>query len=447
MSENMFNPLPDDDALDGIEAMEGVDGISTNPDLISDAGIAAAGGFTSTEQMVDAGVFDNDHGIYNSGPALEDAEAASASASANFADSSEAYSQNAENAIELKEVEGLSQSRIVLRRFLRHRAAMISTFVLLAILILVATSIGWGPIPGWWRYDFRSINPVVNPMGAPTMGFTDGFTIGDHPFGQDNIGRDVFAMVMRGTQQSLTVMFIIGILSSLFGIILGALSGYFKGWTDSVIMRFTDMVITIPTIMIGAILGVIFGGANAWTLALALSFVTWTSMARLVRSQFLALREREFVDAARVAGASNFRIMFKHILPNAVGVIIVNATLLMASAILLETGLSFLGFGIRSPEVSLGQLINEYQHAFQTRPWLFWWPGLFIVTIALCINFIGDGLRDAFDPRQRRIPTKRALARADAKADKARELGLGRDGVPLEETVVASADDSVAVPV
>jgi peptide/nickel transport system permease protein len=248
---------------------------------------------------------------------------------------------------------------------------------------------------------------------------------GAHPFGQDNLGRDGFARVMRGTQTSLTVMAIIGLSSTLIGVILGSISGYFRGHTDNIIMRFTDMVITIPTIVIGAILGVLVGGGNAPViftavprpilLAMFLSFVTWTSMARLVRANFLALREQEFVDAARVAGSSHLRIMFRHILPNAVGVIIVNATLLMASAILLETGLSYLGFGIRAPEVSLGQIINEYQAAFATRPWLFWWPGLFIVAIALCVNFIGDGLRDAFDPRQRRIPTAKALARADAK--------------------------------
>ncbi|MCL1868845.1 MAG: ABC transporter permease [Promicromonosporaceae bacterium] len=321
-----------------------------------------------------------------------------------------------ENAIELKEVEGLSQGRIVLRRFLRHRGAMASIIVLAAIVLLVTTSIGWGPVPGWWQHGFRDLSPVANAGGAPTMGFGDGgFSFGAHPFGQDNIGRDVFAMVMRGTQQSLTVMVVIGFFATLIGVVLGALSGYFRGRSDNIIMRFTDMVITIPVIMIGAILGILVGGASAWSLAIALSLVTWTTMARLVRAQFLALRELEFVDAARVAGASSFRIMFKHILPNAIGVIIVNATLLMASAILLETALSFLGFGIRQPEVSLGTLINEYQAAFSTRPWLFWWPGVFIVTIALCVNFIGDGLRDAFDPRQRRIPTARALAKADAK--------------------------------
>lgn len=335
--------------------------------------------------------------------------------------------ENVENAIELKEVEGLSQGRIVLRRFLRHRGAMISAIVLAAIILLVTTSIGWGPIPGWWQYGYRDTDAIVNAGGAPTMGFQDGgFTFGAHPFGQDNIGRDGFAMVMRGTQQSLTVMFVIGILSTIIGVVVGAIAGFFRGRLDGFLMRFTDMIITIPVIMIGAILGVLVGGASPWSLAIALSLVSWTNMARLVRGQFLTLREREFVDAARVAGASNGRIMFKHILPNAVGVIIVNATLLMASAILLETALSYLGFGINSPEVSLGQLINEYQTAFATRPWLFWWPGLFIVTIALCVNFIGDGLRDAFDPRQRRIPTARALAKADARKAKAQSRAAAR---------------------
>lgn len=331
--------------------------------------------------------------------------------------------EKAENAIELKEVEGLSQGRIVLRRFLRHRGAMVASFFLLAIVLLATTSIGWGPIPGWWKWGPNDIAPVVNPGGAPTMSFDGGVTIGDHPFGQDNIGQDVFARVMRGTQQSLLVMVVIGLLATTIGICVGAVAGFLRGRIDNVIMRFTDMVITIPVIMIGAILGAWVGKASPLLLALALSMVTWTSMARLVRAEFLSLREREFVDAARVAGASNARIMFRHMLPNAVGVIIVNTTLLMASAILLETALSYLGFGIRYPDVSLGTLISDYQTAFATRPWLFWWPGLFIVSIALCVNFIGDGLRDAFDPRQRRIPSKRAMERAAARAARRAEAG------------------------
>jgi ABC-type dipeptide/oligopeptide/nickel transport system permease subunit len=151
-------------------------------------------------------------------------------------------------------------------------------------------------------------------------------------------------------------------------------------------------------------------------LAVTLGLILWPSLARLVRAEFLGLREREFVDSARVAGASDWRIITKHILPNAVGVIIVNTTLLMSLAVVLETALSFLGFGISAPNVSLGNLISINQGAFQTRPWLFWWPGLFIILIALSVNFVGDGLRDAFDPRTKRIPSKREMDRALASA-------------------------------
>jgi peptide/nickel transport system permease protein len=140
-------------------------------------------------------------------------------------------------------------------------------------------------------------------------------------------------------------------------------------------------------------------------------------LARFVRTEFLTLREREFVDAARVAGASNARIIFKHILPNAIGVIIVAGTLLMSGAILTESALSYLGFGVKSPDVSLGLLISTYQDSFTVSPWMFWWPGLFIISIALCVNFIGDGLRDAFDPRQkRRITLKDRMKARETKA-------------------------------
>jgi ABC-type dipeptide/oligopeptide/nickel transport system permease subunit len=168
-------------------------------------------------------------------------------------------------------------------------------------------------------------------------------------------------------------------------------------------MRFTDVMITIPTLVIAAVLARRWGSAGIIPLAIVLGLVTWTGLARIVRGEFLSLREKEFVEAARAMGASSLRIIFKHILPNTLGVIIVSATLAVASAILLETALSFLGVGVRPPDTSLGLLISQYQSAFTTRPWLFWFPGLFIVAIALAVNFIGDGLRDAFDPRQNRV--------------------------------------------
>jgi peptide/nickel transport system permease protein len=229
------------------------------------------------------------------------------------------------------------------------------------------------------------------------------------------LGKDIFARVMRGIQQSLTVILLVGVIATVIGVVVGAVSGFLRGRVDSLLMRFTDVIIIIPTLVLGAVLGRTFGG-NAIALGLLLGFIAWTGLARLVRAEFLSLREREFVDAARVAGASTTRIIFKHILPNSVGVIIVNATLLMSAAILIETSLSYLGFGITAPDISLGQIISEYNEAFKTRPWLFWYPGLFIVVIALAINVVGDGLRDAFDPRQKRLPDAKRLL------DEAREL-------------------------
>lgn len=337
-----------------------------------------------------------------------------------------------EQAIMNKETEGLSQSQIVRSRFVRHKGAMTSVFVLsfliLAVFTALETKIGPFRIPGWWKFRYDELlelqidesRPGV--VGVPTLdvvpSFIDGtgMGLGRHPFGQDDIGHDYFSMVMRGAQRSLYVALVIGLLGGTIGIIVGAISGYFRGWIDSVLMRFTDFIITIPTIIIGSVVGFHFGNLGVGFLAFYLGIFAWTGLSRLVRGEFLKLRELEFVDAARVAGASNRRIIFKHILPNAVGVIIVSITLLMSGAILLETALSFLGFGVVAPDVSLGSLISQYQDSFTIRPWLFWWPGLLIITIALCINFIGDGLRDAFDPRQRRRLTKKDKERTKSQA-------------------------------
>ena len=337
-----------------------------------------------------------------------------------------------EQAIMNKETEGLSQGQIVRSRFVRHKGAMTSVFVLsfliIAVFTALETKIGSIRIPGWWRFSYDELLELRTEgcpdgvVGCPTLDlaptFIDGTGVGlgRHPFGQDDIGHDYFAMVMRGAQRSLYVASVIGLLAGTIGITIGAISGYFRGWIDSALMRFTDFIITIPTIIIGSVVGFHFGNLGVGFLAFYLGLFAWTGLSRLVRGEFLKLRELEFVDAARVAGASDRRIIFKHILPNAVGVIIVSITLLMSGAILLETALSFLGFGVVAPDVSLGSLISQYQDSFTIRPWLFWWPGLLIITIALCINFIGDGLRDAFDPRQRRRLTKKDKERAKVQA-------------------------------
>ena len=333
---------------------------------------------------------------------------------------------------ELKEIEGLSLGRIVFRRFLRHRAAMISLVVLLLVFVVSFTSVGLhiGPINtrGWWIWGIDDLPRPVNG-GRPTLSLVPP-VFGEHPFGQDSVGRDIFAAVMRGIQQSFMIIIVSGAISTAIGTVLGAVAGYFGGWIDAVLMRLTDMFIILPLLLVAAIVGKTLAGANSAVLAVFLGLLLWTTLARLVRGEVLALREREFVEAAKVAGASDLRVVFKHILPNAVGVIIVSATLTMSATILLETAISFLGFGVKAPDTSLGQLISTYQTAFSTRPYLFWWPAVFIVIIALCINFIGDGLRDAFDPRQRRGLGRRARAE--------RAAAVAAQRVEADETVAAT---------
>jgi peptide/nickel transport system permease protein len=343
-------------------------------------------------------------------------------------------SEKNENEIAGKETFGLSQRQIIIKRFVSHKAAMVSLVTLISTFILVYSAmglkVGFGTfsftIPGWWPYKITDIDPEGalasscngGVVGCPTLDIFpsffdgDGVIFGNHPFGTDIIGTDYFALVMRGAQQSIMVMLIVGILGIAIGTLIGSIAGFYGGWVDAILMRLTDMFLVTPTIVIGAVIGFRFGNLGVIPLAVMLGFFAWMGLARFVRTEFLTLREREFVDAARVAGASDRRIIFKHILPNAMGIIIVVGTLLLSGAILAETSLSYLGFGVRPPDVSLGLLISEYQGSFSISPWLFWWPGALIVLIALSVNFIGDGLRDAFDPRQRRHITAKDRKRA-----------------------------------
>ncbi|MDR0837140.1 MAG: ABC transporter permease [Propionibacteriaceae bacterium] len=365
-----------------------------------------------------------------------------------------------DNAIAVKEVEGLSQGQIVWRRFVRHKGAMIGMSVVLLIAIFAFSAMGFGPVEGWWQYqDPLRTHSMLN-NGHPTLTMPvwlggEGFALGDHPFGQDNIGTDYFAAVMAGIKTSLVVMVVLGITVLIVGVAIGALAGYYRNKVDLWLMRLTDLIIVLPTIVIGAVLGRLLAVAPdkfGWTyettqaiyrnmpvlLAIVLGLILWPSMARLVRGDFMTLRTREFVDSARVAGASDWRIITKHILPNAMGVIIVNLSLIMSQSVVLETALSFLGFGITAPNISLGRLISDNQGAFQTRPWLFWWPGLFIILIALCVNFIGDGLRDAFDPRGKRLPSKKEMLKASIKSSPT--------NTELDEAVAELIEDETDAP-
>ena len=281
-----------------------------------------------------------------------------------------------------------SQTQMVIRRFMAHKLAVGSLVVF--VLVVIISLIGGR----FWKYGYADITDEFS--SPPSL---------EHPMGTDDIGHDSFAQVLRGAQKSVQVALMVAILATTLGAVIGAIAGYYRGWVDSALMRFTDLVLTIPSIAILAVLAatVTEQAGNWFFIGLVLALLQWTYIARVVRGTFLSLREKEFVEAARALGASDTRIMFRHLLPNAAGSIIVNATITVAVAILVETALSYLGLGIRPPDTSLGLLISAGQQAATTRPWLFYFPGLIIVIIALTINFIGDGLRDAFDPTQTRV--------------------------------------------
>lgn len=280
-----------------------------------------------------------------------------------------------------------SQWRMVARRFVRHRLAMVSLVVL--VLVILVSLVGGR----FWTYSYDEITPSFSE--GPSW---------EHPMGTNGVGNDVLAQVLRGAQKSVQIMLLVALFSTVIGVTLGAIAGFYGGRVDSVVMRFIDLVLTIPLLAVLAVLSHNVSQSGSWFgVAVIIAALVWTTIARVVRAEILSIREKEFVEAARAVGASDRRIIRRHILPNVVGSIIVAATLTMAAAILIETTLSYLGLGIRVPDTSLGLLVSDGQSAAQTRPWLFYFPGLVIIVIVLCINFIGDGLRDAFDPKQTRV--------------------------------------------
>jgi peptide/nickel transport system permease protein len=287
------------------------------------------------------------------------------------------------------------QSTVILRRFLRHKLAVFG-LVLFALLVLFAFVGG-----ALWKYSYTDLS--FKRYLPPSV---------DHPFGTDRLGGDMVALIIRGTQFSLQIALIVAVMATTIGVVLGALAGYLKGWVDTVISRFIDLLLVIPSLVIAAVLVrnsfVVSvagnGGSSNWLIvALYLGLIMWLTIARVIRGMVLSLREKEFVEAARALGASTFRIVFRHILPNTVDVIIVNATLAIAQAVLLEAALSFIGLGVQSPDTSLGLMISLNKNELTLHPWLFFTTFVFIVLISLSVNFIGDGLRDAFDPRQKRV--------------------------------------------
>jgi peptide/nickel transport system permease protein len=273
-------------------------------------------------------------------------------------------------------------------RFLRHRLALLG-------LVGLAIIFGTGAFANFIApYSFSAFD-LNNLLKGPT-------TVGHHFFGTDAIGSDEFSRVVWGIRTSEEVGVFVAVVSSIVGLIVGAVAGYYGGWIDNLLMRITDLVLTLPALAILLTAAALLGQGSQWRVSFILVFFFWTGIARVVRGVYLSLREKEYVEAAKASGAGDMRLMFRHILPNTLGPIIVNGTLAVGTAILVEAALSFLGFGIKPPTPSLGGLVSSGQ----TNPqqwWLTIFPGLTIVLIVLFINFVGDGLRDALDPAQRRV--------------------------------------------
>ncbi len=279
-----------------------------------------------------------------------------------------------------------SQGRIIFDRFIRNRAAIVGAIFL--ILLFLFCFLG----PTVTRHnnpDAINVTSLSATFAAPSAQF---------PFGTDYVGRDEFARAMAGGQVSLLVGLSSMLVAIIFGIGIGAFAGYYGGVVDNILMRFTDVVLAVPLYLLLFVLSASFTDHTPKSIIILIAIFGWTYAARLVRGEFLALKEREFVLAARTIGARNFRLMFRHILPNAAGPIIVNATLLVGSNIILESVMSYFGFGIQPPSSSWGNLVSDGQGYFGVDPKLVFIPGLLIFFTVLSFNLVGDGLRDALDP-------------------------------------------------
>jgi peptide/nickel transport system permease protein len=276
-----------------------------------------------------------------------------------------------------------SQGRIIFDRFMRNRVAIVGAVFLILLFLMCFV----GPlISGHNRPDI--LNFSVASQG-PSL---------TYPFGTDSLGRDELARVMAGGQVSLLVALSSMLMAIIFGIGIGAFAGYFGGVIDNILMRFTDVVLAVPLYLLLFVLSAAIQDHTPKTVIILIAVFGWTYAARLVRGEFLALKEREFVLAARTIGAGNLRLMFRHILPNAAGPIIVSATLLVGANIILESVLSYFNFGIAPPAASWGNLIGDGHDYFYSAPWLVFIPGIFIFLTVLSFNLVGDGLRDALDP-------------------------------------------------
>jgi peptide/nickel transport system permease protein len=283
---------------------------------------------------------------------------------------------------EYGKVKGRTQREIIWRRFRRHRLALAGGAILI-LLYIAAIATPWVAPYGYAQIDITALNQ------PPSL---------HHLMGTDQLGRDELTRVMYGGRISLALGLAVGVFSTVIGATVGIISGHYGKSVDVATMGFVDFMLTLPFLPLLLVAGKIFQFSPV-TIIVALVLLLWPRMARLVRGQVLAVREQEYVLAARAIGVSNIKIMLRHILPNVVGVMVVEATLIVALAILVESAISYLGLGIQPPTPSWGNLLQDARTTMTEQWWLALFPGLMIVITALCVNFLGDGLRDALDPK------------------------------------------------
>jgi peptide/nickel transport system permease protein len=293
----------------------------------------------------------------------------------------------------------LTLGQLTWRRFRRHKMAMFGAIMLV---ILVAYS-----IIGALRYSesYANHNDTSQALQGPTVA---------HPFGTDPIGRDILARTIYGAQISLLIALAAVTIETFAGILIGSAAGYFGGWVDSVLMRFTEAMLIIPEIFLLIVMAKLFGNkipnlhifgrefsGSVIVIIVIIGLTSWMYLARIVRAEFLSLKENDFILAARATGTPNSQIIFGHILPNSIAPIVVSATLGVANAILAEAYISYLGLGVQPPTATWGNMLDGANKYLDTAPWLWFFPGMLILLTVLSINFLGDGLRDAIDPRSR----------------------------------------------
>lgn len=328
---------------------------------------------------------DQDHAV-----PLSPAGVASSALATEAGDSAAEYSADAEDPAAAEGAPARSHAQLVARRFFRHKLAVAALLVLVSFYLLAIFAAQVAP------YE---LTPQLN--GETLAGARQGPTA-KHWFGTDELGRDQLTRVLYAGRVSLVIGLMVALLSTVIGTTIGALAGYLGGRVDRALMFLTDLTLIVPGLAVLMIAQKGLGGSTR-TIILILSLLFWTTIARIIRGVFLSLKEKEFVEAAKAIGCSTPRIIFRHMLPNTVGPIIVNTTLIVGGAILIESTLSFLGFGVEPPDVSWGNMIAQSKNAVGTgTAYLIYFPGLALFLTILAVNFLGDGLRDALDPQSDR---------------------------------------------